>query len=78
VCIAWVEFDFLLRTWIKVNKGSFRLKKMNPINSITFVLFDKYYPIVDQLDSKDSSRDFQLNCVINYFFYLHLILHASS
>ena len=40
---------------------------LKPINSITFVLFDKYYPIVDQLDSKDSSRDFQLNCVINYF-----------
>jgi hypothetical protein len=35
------------------------------MNSTTFVLFDKYYPIVDQLDSKDSSRDFQLNCVIN-------------
>jgi hypothetical protein len=38
------------------------------MNSTIFVLFDKYYPIVDQLDSKDSSRDFQLNCVINYFF----------
>jgi hypothetical protein len=38
------------------------------MNSTTFVLFDKYYPIVDQLDSKDSSRDFQLKCVINYFF----------
>ena len=24
--------------------------------------------IVDQLGSKDSSRDFQLNCVISYFF----------
>jgi hypothetical protein len=37
------------------------------MNSTTFVLFAKYYPIVDQLDSKDSSRDFQLNCVISYF-----------
>jgi hypothetical protein len=39
----------------------------NLMNSITFVLFSKYYPIVDQLDSKDSSRDFHLNCVISYF-----------
>ena len=37
------------------------------MNSITFVLFDKYCPIVDQLGSKDLSRDFQLNCVISYF-----------
>ena len=43
-------------------------KKVNPINSIIFVLFGKYCPIVDQLGSKDSSRDFQLNCVISYFF----------
>jgi hypothetical protein len=37
------------------------------MNSTTFVLFDKYCPIVDQLGSKDLSRDFQLNCVISYF-----------
>ena len=43
-------------------------KKVNLMNSITFVLFDKYYPIVDQLSSKDSSRDFQLNCAISYCF----------
>ena len=41
---------------------------LNPMNSTTFVLFGKYCPIVDQLGSKDSSRDFQLNCVISYFF----------
>ena len=41
------------------NKASFTLqKKVNPINSTTFVLFGKYCPIVDQLGSKDSSRDF--------------------
>jgi hypothetical protein len=51
-------------------------KKMNPMNSTTFVLFGKYCPIVDQLSSKDLSRDFQLNCVISYYFYLHLLLHA--
>jgi hypothetical protein len=44
---------------------SFRLgKNFNPMNSIIFVLFDKYCPIVNQLGSKDSSRDLQLNCVI--------------
>jgi hypothetical protein len=37
-------------------------------NSINFVLFDKYCLIVDQLGSKNSSHDFQLNCVISYFF----------
>ena len=42
-------------------------KKVNPMKSTTFILFDKYYPIVDQLGSKDSSRDFQLNCVISFF-----------
>ena len=43
-------------------------KKVNPMNIITFVLFVKYCPIVDQLGSKNLSRDFQLNCVISYFF----------
>jgi hypothetical protein len=33
-------------------------KNSNLMNSIIFVLFDKYYPIIDQLGSKDSSRDF--------------------
>ena len=62
------------QTW-----ASFRWRKnFNSMNSTTFVLFDKYCPIVDQLGSKDSSRDFQLNCVISYFFYLHLILHTSG
>jgi hypothetical protein len=47
----------------------FRLgKNFKSMNSTTFVLFDKYCPIVDQLGSKDSSHDLQLNCVISYFF----------
>jgi hypothetical protein len=37
------------------------------MNNIIFVLFGKYYLIVDQLGSKNSSRDFQLNCIISYF-----------
>jgi hypothetical protein len=49
------------------------------MNSITFVLFGKYCPIVDQLGSKDSSRDFQLNCVISYFFtYIYYFMHGSK
>jgi hypothetical protein len=43
-------------------------ENFNPINSTTFVLFGKYCPIMNQLGSKDSSRDFQLNRVISYFF----------
>jgi hypothetical protein len=37
------------------------------MNSTIFVLFGKYCPIVDQLGSKDLSRDFQLNYIISYF-----------
>jgi hypothetical protein len=49
------------------------------MNSTTFVLFDKYCPIMDQLSSKDSSRDFQLNCVISYFFtYIYYFMHVSK
>ena len=39
----------------------------NSMNSTIFVLFNKYCLIIDQLDLKDSSRDFQLNYVISYF-----------
>jgi hypothetical protein len=48
---------------------------MNLINSIVFILFSKYCPIVDQLGLRDSSRDFLLNYVTS-FFYLHLLLYA--
>jgi hypothetical protein len=42
-------------------------------------LFDKYYPIMDYLGSKDSSRQFRPNCVISFYFYLYLILmHVSK
>jgi hypothetical protein len=52
---------------------------LNWINSITFVLFSKYCPIVDQLSSKDLSCDFQLNYVISYFFiYIYYFIHGSK
>jgi hypothetical protein len=54
-------------------------KKMKPMNSITFVLFGKYCPIVNQLGSKDSSRDFQLNYIISYFFtYIYYFMYGSK
>jgi hypothetical protein len=37
------------------------------MNNTIFLLFGKYCPIIDQLDSKDSSRDFQLNCILVIF-----------
>ena len=39
-------------------------------------LFDKYYPILEQLGLKDSSRDLQVNYAISYPFYLYLMFHA--
>jgi hypothetical protein len=48
------------------------------MNSTIFVLFNKYCSIVDQLGSKDSSRDFQLNCVISFFTYIYYFMHRSK
>jgi len=42
------------------------------------VVFDKYYPIMDYLGLKDSSRRLQANCTINYLFYLYLIFHICA
>jgi hypothetical protein len=51
---------------------------MNLMNSIVFVLFSKYCPIVDQLGSRDSSRDFLLNYVISFFIYIYYFMHESK
>jgi hypothetical protein len=49
------------------------------MNITTFVVFDKYCLIIDQLGLKDLSRDFQLNCVISYFFtYMYYFMHGSK
>jgi hypothetical protein len=66
------ELSFPMKRWFRPRLDR---KYFEPVNSTIFVLFDKYCSIVDQLGSKDSSRDFQLNYVIS-FFYLHLLLHA--
>jgi hypothetical protein len=41
-------------------------------------LFDKHYPIMEQLGLKDSSRDLQVQCAISYIFYLYLMFHACA
>jgi hypothetical protein len=71
VC-AYLFQPNIFSTWLNKNKNmawaTFRQwKNFELMNSTTFVLFGKYCPIMDQLGSKDSSRHFQLNCVISYF-----------
>jgi hypothetical protein len=43
-----------------------------------FVLFGNLCPIIDLLGSKDLSRDLQLNCIISFFFRLHLVLNVYA
>ena len=45
--------------------------------ALSFV-FGKNCPIMDYLGLKDSSRQLQANCAINYSFYLHLMLYACA
>ena len=33
---------------------------------------------MEQLGLKDLSRDLQINCVISFYFYLYLMLHACA
>ena len=47
------------------------------IVALLFV-FDKYYPIMNQLDSKNLSCKLQINYAISYLFYLYLMLHISA
>ena len=45
--------------------------------ALSFV-FGKNYLIIDYLGLKDSSHDFSANCVISFFFRLHLVLHTCA
>jgi len=45
--------------------------------ALSFV-YDKYYPIIDLLGSKDSSRDLQLNCEISFYFRLYLMFYTCA
>jgi hypothetical protein len=46
----------------------------NFLENGTVALFVVIWQLVSDL--KDSSREFHLNCVINFIFYLYLMLHA--
>jgi len=49
------------------------------INILVFLfVFNKYYPNINQLNSKDSSRKLQVNYIINCYFYIYLILHTHT
>jgi hypothetical protein len=42
-------------------------KILGKIHVAFLLLFDKICPIMEYLDSKDSSRHLQINCTITYF-----------
>ena len=41
-------------------------------------LFDNYCLTVDQLGSKNSSRNLQVDCIISFYFCLCLMIHACA
>jgi len=47
-------------------------------NIVFLFLFDKYSPIIEYLGLKDLSHDLQINCAINFYFYLNLMFHAFA
>ena len=61
------------------NKALFRSKNFLDFDTVALsFLFDKYYPIMEQLGLKDSSRDLQINCATSYLFYIYLMFHACA
>ena len=57
----------------------FRFKNFLDFDTIALsFLFDKQYPITEQLGLKDSSRDLQINSAISYLFYLYLMFHVCA
>ena len=47
----------------------FRCEKILDVATVALsFVCDKYCPIMDYLESKDLSRDLQLNCAISFFF----------
>jgi len=60
-------------------KALFRFKNFLDFDTVALsFLFDKCYPILEQLGLKDSSRDLQVNCAISFLFYLYLMFHAYA
>jgi len=57
----------------------FRFKKFLDFDIVAFsFLFDKHCPIMEYLSLKDSSRNLQTNCIINFCFHLYLMLHVYA
>ena len=57
-------------------KALFRSKNFLDFDTLAFsFLFDKHYPIMEQLGLKDSSCDLQ---IISYLFYSYLMFHACA
>jgi len=57
----------------------FSSEKISDFGTVALLFVcDKYYLIMDKLGSKDSSRDFQLNCVISFCFHLYLMFNACA
>ena len=60
-------------------KALFRSKNFLDFDNVVLsFLFDKHYPIMEQLGLKDPSRNLQINCAISYLFYLYLMFHACA
>jgi len=61
------------------SKALFKFKNFLDFDIVALsFLFDKHYPIMEQLGLKDSSRDLKINCAISYLFYLYLMFHACA
>ena len=61
------------------SKALFSSKIFWKNDNVTFLfLFDKHCPIRKKLGLKDLSRDLQIKCVINFYFYLYLMLYACD
>jgi hypothetical protein len=59
------------------SKALFRSWKVTIFQTVALsFVFNKYCSIIDQIGSKDPSRDLQLIYAISYLFYQHLMLHA--
>jgi len=58
-------------------KALFSSEKISNFGTVAFsFLFDKYYLIMDELGSKDSSHDLQTNCAISFYFRIYLMFHV--
>ena len=65
--------------FISLTMALFRCKNFLDFHTVALLfLFDKHYLIMEQLGLKDSFRNLQVNCAVNYLFYLYLMFHACA